>query len=195
MHKTDPFVGSVLFFIFFFNSTILGEAMSEKKHSHIWDTDLDVRLFYPCLAPSNKTPYIAERKVPEDCIDHTATDILTEFHDHALAQQHKAIVRDYKENNKSYDDYISKLAVVAKRIEQMIGTEFPCTYIQPTEQNLNGCFEIVTDNLEHLVTRIRQMYAQAFVGFFTSDGKFILLIDNNTYRVVTKKPLDKGIVK
>lgn len=157
--------------------------MTNKKSVVISDGDEHLLpLFY------NATPVVLERKVPEDCIDHTATDILTEMHDHALAQQHKAIVRDCKENNKSYDEYISELAVVAKRIKQMIGTEFPCTYIQPTEQGLNGCFEIVADNLQQLVVRIRQMYTQAFVGFFTSDGKFILSIDNNTYRVVTKKP-------
>ena len=176
-------MGPVLFFIFFFNGTILGEIMSNKKTVVISDGDEHLLpLFY------NATPFVLERKVPEDCIDHNATDILTEFHDHALTQQHKAIVRECKQQNKSTEQYISELEQAAKRIEQMIGTEFPCTYIQPTEQGLNGCFEIVADNLEQLVTRIRQMYAQAFVGFFTSDGKFILSIDNSTYRVVTKKP-------
>lgn len=157
--------------------------MPNKKPVVISDGDEHLLpLFY------NATPVVLERKVPKDCIDHTATDILTEFHDHALTQQHKAIARDCKENNKSFDVYISELAMVAKRIEQMIGTEFQCTYIQPTEQCLNGCFEIVTESVGLLVVRIRQMYAQAFVGFFTSDGKFIMSIDDITYRVVTKKP-------
>lgn len=157
--------------------------MTNKKSVVISDGDEHLLpLFY------NATPVVLEQKVPEDCIDHTATDILTEFHNQALVEQHKTIVRDCKENNKSYDVYISELEQAAKRIEQMIGTEFPCTYIQPTEQGLNGCFEIVAESVEQLVVRIRQMYAQAFVGFYTSDGKFILSIDNNTYRVVTKKP-------
>lgn len=157
--------------------------MLNKKPLIISDGDEHLLpLFY------NSAPFVLERKVPENCINHKASDILTEMHDHALAQQHKAIVCDCKENNKNYDEYISELAVIAKRIDQMIGTEFPCIYIQPTEQGLNGCFEIVADSVEQLVTRIRQMYVQAFVGFYTSDGKFILSIDNHTYRVVTKKP-------